>query len=304
MSTSHEESWLTATHPRWLLKLTRVRPSGRQYLLLACAAIRRLVPGPRTEMGLRILDALERFAAVQPRKGVQTHLWNEVVRRAVPEIPDPIPFNWQKFRSDGPWAALFTYRLRALSCVSTAEVNVVLDLAFRQAEVHAGGEAATEVAALVKRLGTAPGLKAAARLTAEELRDEIVSRVVPQRRVAFRAAWDAAPAAAYPAAYLLVGERVRQRTDEVNARACNLVREVFGNPFRPPGIDPAWLTWNHGAVRHIAESIAATGDFTDLPILGDALEDAGCCHEELLQHLRSGTAHAPGCWALDAVLGR
>ena len=84
----------------------------------------------------------------------------------------------------------------------------------------------------------------------------------------------------------------------------DLVRELLGNPFRPPAIDPAWLLWNHGAVKHIAEQISTSGNFTDMPILADALEDAGCTDEELLRHCRVGSGHVSGCWALDAVLGR
>jgi hypothetical protein len=90
----------------------------------------------------------------------------------------------------------------------------------------------------------------------------------------------------------------------VGAALADLAREVLGNPFRPVAIDPAWREWNSGAVRHIGEHILRTGDFADLPILGDALEDAGCADAVLLDHCRSGGPHVPGCWALDAVLGR
>ena len=90
----------------------------------------------------------------------------------------------------------------------------------------------------------------------------------------------------------------------LGARASDLVREVFANPFRPLVIEPEWLACNHGAVKHIAEQIAATGNFADMPILADALEDAGCCDEELLRHCREERTHIRGCWALDAVLGR
>ena len=88
------------------------------------------------------------------------------------------------------------------------------------------------------------------------------------------------------------------------ARISDLIREVFANPFRPPVIEPGWLACNHGAVKHVAEQIAATGNFADLPILADAVEDAGCCDGELLRHCREERNHVPGCWALDAVLGR
>src|SRR5258707_666967 len=99
MGVSNEEAWRTADNPRHLLRLSRVRPSGRRYLLLACAVVRHLGPGPQTEVGTRILDVVERFAVAQPNKGIRTHIWNEVVRPNVPELPDPLPYtstiaNW------------------------------------------------------------------------------------------------------------------------------------------------------------------------------------------------------------------
>jgi hypothetical protein len=43
--------------------------------------------------------------------------------------------------------------------------------------------------------------------------------------------------------------------------------------------------------------------FDRLPVLADALDDAGCADAELLGHLRAPTPHARGCWALDLLLG-
>jgi hypothetical protein len=86
------------------------------------------------------------------------------------------------------------------------------------------------------------------------------------------------------------------------AAQCELLRELVGNPFRSATVDPAWLSWNDGAVRKIAAVIDAEKGFADLPILADALEDAGCTDAELLGHCRRPDGHAPGCWALDLLL--
>jgi hypothetical protein len=86
--------------------------------------------------------------------------------------------------------------------------------------------------------------------------------------------------------------------------AC-LLRELFGNPFRPvPPVEPAWLTWNGGTVSTLATAMYDSGDFARTPLLADALEDAGCADAELLGHLRGPGPHARGCWALDLVLRR
>ena len=84
----------------------------------------------------------------------------------------------------------------------------------------------------------------------------------------------------------------------------DLLREVIGNPFRPVIVDPDWLTWANGTVRRIAHDIYEEGRFAELPVLADALEDAGCAHAGLLAHCRSEEEHVRGCWAVDLLVGR
>jgi hypothetical protein len=89
------------------------------------------------------------------------------------------------------------------------------------------------------------------------------------------------------------------------ARQAQLVRCIFANPFRPlPTLAPAWLTWNWGAVHKLAGSIEAERRFGDLPVLADALEEAGCADEDILRHCRAVGEHALGCWVLDLLLGK
>jgi hypothetical protein len=84
-----------------------------------------------------------------------------------------------------------------------------------------------------------------------------------------------------------------------------LLRDIVGNPFRPPRpLDPAVLAYNGGATRRLAQSIYDGRRFEDLPVLADLLEEAGCTDAALLGHLRGPGPHVLGCWALDAVLGK
>jgi hypothetical protein len=86
---------------------------------------------------------------------------------------------------------------------------------------------------------------------------------------------------------------------------CALLRELVGPlAFRAVAVNPAWLRWNYGTVPSIARRIYEERAFHDMPILADALEDAGCADPELLDHLRSGGEHVRGCWAVDLVLGK
>jgi hypothetical protein len=84
---------------------------------------------------------------------------------------------------------------------------------------------------------------------------------------------------------------------------CALLRDLFGNPFRPVSADPAWLRWDGGTVAKMARAMYDERDFARLPVLADALEDAGCAEAGLLAHLRGPGPHARGCWALDLLRG-
>jgi hypothetical protein len=85
---------------------------------------------------------------------------------------------------------------------------------------------------------------------------------------------------------------------------CCVLRDIFA-PFRPlPALDPAWLDWGGGTVRHLAEAIYEQRRFEDTPVLADALEEAGCTDSEILGHLRSPGPHARGCRVVDLLLGK
>ncbi len=84
-----------------------------------------------------------------------------------------------------------------------------------------------------------------------------------------------------------------------------LLRDVVGPlPFRPVAIDATWLTWKEGTGPRLAGAIYDARDFDRLPVLADALEDAGCADAELLGHLRGPGPHVRGCWAVDLLLGK
>jgi hypothetical protein len=84
----------------------------------------------------------------------------------------------------------------------------------------------------------------------------------------------------------------------------NWLRDVFGNPFRPIYHTQSWLSWNGGKVPKLAQAIYEKRAFDRLPILADALEQAGCTEPAILTHCRSGGEHVLGCWVVDLLLGR
>ncbi len=80
-----------------------------------------------------------------------------------------------------------------------------------------------------------------------------------------------------------------------------LIRDIFSNPFRPIAADSAWLT---PAVIAIAAAIYAERAFDRLPVLADALEEAGCTNADVLLHCRQPGEHVRGCWVVDLMLGK
>lgn len=85
--------------------------------------------------------------------------------------------------------------------------------------------------------------------------------------------------------------------------ARSLILCVLGNPFQPfVTIEPDWLHWNDATVVRLAQSIYDDRGFDRLPILADALEDAGCSNAGILDHLRSEGPHVRGCWPVDLIL--
>jgi hypothetical protein len=83
-------------------------------------------------------------------------------------------------------------------------------------------------------------------------------------------------------------------------RAQRLLRDVAGNPFRRVALNPAWRTRD---VLAVARAIYEERAFERMPVLADALEDAGCTDETILTHCRGRGPHARGCWVVDLLLG-
>jgi hypothetical protein len=101
---------------------------------------------------------------------------------------------------------------------------------------------------------------------------------------------------------LSLGRGLRLAREHLAGEFRALVWEVTGNPFASVEFDPAWRT---STATAIANQIYTSRDFSAMPILADALQDAGCDRDDVLNHCRDESApHVRGCWALDHVLNR
>src|SRR5205823_2674368 len=116
-------------------------------------------------------------------------------------------------------------------------------------------------------------------------------------------------AASYPAGSVwTIFETRRAAAAADEARTARAVADVLGwllgrGPADGPPLvrDPAWLTTD---VTGLARAIERDRAFELLPILADALADAGCADDRVLDHCRGGGPHTPGCWVVDLLLGR
>jgi hypothetical protein len=141
----------------------------------------------------------------------------------------------------------------------------------------------------------------AAREAALQAWPTVPEPVRPLHRAAQKAAgWDPLGAAEDAAR-----EIRRVKKADARRRQSDLLRCIFGNPFRKVAVQAAWLRWNDRTVARMAQRIYDERRFEDLPILHDALLDAGCDDANMLSHAREQVAvHTRGCWLLDLLLNK
>jgi hypothetical protein len=120
------------------------------------------------------------------------------------------------------------------------------------------------------------------------------------RTAAQAVAWSAPRAAGAVGVYDALADALA----EAQADQCTLLRELIGNPFRPVNLPAHVLTWNDRTVPRLAGLVYAERRWDDLPVLADALEEAGCSDAAILAHCRGGGEHLRGCFAVDWALGK
>jgi hypothetical protein len=204
-------------------------------------------------------------------------------------------------RSDNPSAMLdacsaSSRKLRLFACACCRQLwHLLNDSDGRRtvevAERYTDGEATMEeLAAACRDARAAPSLAA---WTAAALAERA------PRAAARAAAQSASYYAVLGGGQFLPGVWATQ--DGVRATQAALLREVVGNPFRAvkiPALSP------RSVPRMLATSIYAEHRWGDLPVLADALEEAGCDDAEILGHCRGAGGHVRGCFVVDLLLGK
>lgn len=113
--------------------------------------------------------------------------------------------------------------------------------------------------------------------------------------------WQACSGASFAVAAAVSKEDRDRIQQQESMQQAVLLRDIIGNPFRPVTALPSWRTTT---VTDLAQAIYTERAFDRMPILADALEDAGCANEAVLAHCRGLGPHARGCWVVDLLLGK
>jgi hypothetical protein len=300
-STASEEQWLACAEP---LKLPKLYPrlGARKRCLLMCAYALGPEHGFTAPAARAVVEAVRAAALASTENGTEGAA-RAALRASVPGYTGGASDRWHvsrrpEFVPNGSVLGWFLRECEDGMRTNTA-VNSVAQYLLADVRAAAHNVAHGEMER-VRRVFFGTDYRAAA---TDAFKDAVLELVPEDVRANVRRDnW------AYG-----IPERVRNKVyakhsrpavERASAALVALAREVLGNPFRVPTISPAWREWDRGTVRAIAERVAETWDFSALPVLADALQDAGCEDEYLLAHLRSAGPHAPGCWALEAVLGR
>ena len=175
-------------------------------------------------------------------------------------------------------------RLFALACVQRfPALYPAISQVIQMSELYAEGAAGwTELAS--------------ARKLAKELYREAMQRRVGLGAGAVRDVCLVASPSAFAAA-----QGVIPMISFAPEKSTRFVHDIFGNPFRPVVVDPSWLTSD---VVVLAEGIYQDRAVDRMPILADALQDAGCDSDDILNHCRQPGEHVRGCWVIDLLTGR
>lgn len=118
---------------------------------------------------------------------------------------------------------------------------------------------------------------------------------------ALNAAWAIAEYGARPPDHNGLSSVFNAKVQGEQSTQCQALRDIFGNPVRPITFSSEWRTDTATAV---ARQMYGSREFSAMPILADALQDAGCDSADILNHCRGDGPHVRGCWVVDLVLGK
>ena len=311
-----EETWRRCDDPHRLVRWARPVGTARTFLLAACAVARHGLGAADTKTGGRILAAVEALAR-GPKAGLAVRLIDDYL---VPRVPDVVragrPYlarggrRWADRGYAADWVAVLADHAPVPSRATKSVVNVMIDLVRFRSGGAAAADAAAEVAAVRREVAARPRkgtgrfgpllgwLRADAGGAERAVCEAVLAKIPATRRPPVPPTFPASSLGWWATFQLQVF-----RAGQARWRLCDAVRDVFGDPVRRWHPHRDW-TDPGGPARRLAGHIDATGEYVLLPVLADALEDAGCTDEAPLDHCRTPGHHGPGYWVVEAVLRR
>ena len=269
-----EQEWLTCTNPDTLLSNLQGK-SERKFLLFAVACCHRIWPLMADTHCRRLVEVVERRVEQQTTEDE----WREaslLARQA-----------WSE--SSAQYAEVYTRRLAGEPPLEQDTI------------IYARHFAATAAWELRHYPSTTPHIRTTPGWEGYGAAVQVARWTATATHDAFLKNPEEARIRQFPVPCSQAADFDHHNSPE-RPRQCDLLRCIFGPPhFRPEALDPAWMS---STVKRLAEAIYETRDFSRLPILADALEEAGCADAEILTHCRQQGPHVRGCWVVDLVLGR
>jgi hypothetical protein len=306
-----------------MLRYLAERASPRKLRLFVCACCRRIGPWLRDEASRQALEELERQADARrlraPTRAVR-NLTRQGVEPARERAREALVVRQEaEQRRAGVWGSLWVgdppppsvlIRSAAEALAARAaelDERIVLmaaELLVAIAEEEVSVARASEQAASVVGLGRLAAIQRARSVRWMHRAEEEAERPVPRAKAALRAAQAARWIELQEESLQQDDGQPEERAARRERRAhCVLLRDLFGNPFRPVEVEPAWLDWNDGCVAKLARVVYEERKYQEMRILADALEEAGCANRDILNHCRQPGEHVRGCWVLDMLLG-
>jgi hypothetical protein len=278
-----EQEWLAGTDPQKMLECLRGRASDRKLRLFACACCRRIWNLLIDNRSRDAVEAAERYTDGE----LSTEIFALVRGTAHAAFLDA---KWAEWRAEADANFCDTPEYRAVNvelyaaCAARAAVSVKADQCIRLRDAY--GPANVESQCSDEGSYHCHKWAAIAQCEADRLllRD---ARDYATRR--------------WPGAI----------EDTHATQPSSILQDIFGNPFRPVALDPAWLTWHDATIPQLAQALYDDRDLPSghldphrLAVLADALEDAGCDDHDILAHCRGPGPHVRGCWVIDTLLGK
>lgn len=288
-----EEQWQDCEDPDDMLDAVAGSPgaTGRRLRLFACACVRRvwdLLQDENEEPVRRAVEFAEQLADGRDDASGRAAINGDL--RGHPTVWAEAGWDLTDATMPGraEWAALeFAVLAAELAFREPAEAKASAWFAAwaeatRTFLVNGSAHAAAHLADNVARVAAAGLAARAAAIRRQELHDGV---------------WEWVPDEVTAE---VNGHAVLAALADARKEQCATLREVFG-PLHPVAANPVWLAWNGGTVRMIAESILHDQAFEWMPLLGDALEDAGCADAVVLAHCRGSGSHTRWCWVITLL---